>query len=396
LTLDGRSYTIPGCGGTAGSVVISEHVLIRLQATGGSSLSDGVARSGVDRVDTTARRGIGTVINSLLFGSRFVTIWLAMGLLLLVCQIVAPETLSSASWSVLLPIGSVIAVVALGQMLVIMMGGIDLSMAATISLLANILVGVSKGQNDNLAYAIFIVLMWAVVIGLVNGILVSLLELNPLIVTLSTGLILLGIADEYRVGTANNSTVPKVLSDVVFEKWFGISKVFWGVLVLMLLVSLVLRATPGGRRFQAVGANRRAAWMAGIRVRLYVIFAYVMCSIAGGIAGILLGGIVVSPGVDVGAPYLLGPVAAVVLGGAALSGGLASPVSTWVAAFFVEILTQMLRVLGLSNASQYVVFGLAIIFGMLISGDRIADFVGRLLLRPGLRRFVASGQKGEL
>jgi ribose transport system permease protein len=358
-------------------------------------LSDGVARSGVDRVDTTARRGIGTVINSLLFGSRFVTIWLAMGLLLIVCQIVAPETLSSASWSVLLPIGSVIAVVALGQMLVIMMGGIDLSMAATISLLANILVGVSKGQNDNLAYAIFIVLMWAVVIGLVNGILVSLLELNPLIVTLSTGLILLGIADEYRVGTANNSTVPKVLSDVVFEKWFGISKVFWGVLVLMLLVSLVLRATPGGRRFQAVGANRRAAWMAGIRVRLYVIFAYVMCSIAGGIAGILLGGIVVSPGVDVGAPYLLGPVAAVVLGGAALSGGLASPVSTWVAAFFVEILTQMLRVLGLSNASQYVVFGLAIIFGMLISGDRIADFVGRLLLRPGLRRFVATGQKGE-
>jgi len=198
------------------------------------------------------------------------------------------------------------------------------------------------------------------------------------------------------VGTANNSAVPKVLSDVVFEKWFGISKVFWGVLVLMLLVSLVLRASPGGRRFQAVGANRRAAWMAGIRVRLYVIFAYVLCSVAGGIAGILLGGIVVSPGVDVGAPYLLGPVAAVVLGGAALSGGLASPVSTWVAAFFVEILYQMLRVLGLSNASQYVVFGLAIVFGMLISGDRIADFVGRLLLRPGLRRFVASEQKGEL
>jgi ribose transport system permease protein len=335
------------------------------------------------------------MMNSLLFGSRFVTIWIASALLLIVCQIVAPETLSSSSWSSLLPIGSVIAVVALGQMLVIMMGGIDLSMAATISLLANILVGVSKGQNDSLAYAILIVFVWALVIGLVNGLLVALLELNPLIVTLSTGLILLGVADEYRIGTANNSTVPRALSDVVFEKFLGVSKVFWFVLVVMVIVSLLLRATPAGRRFQAVGANRRAAWMAGIRVRLYVIFAYMAASVAGGVAGILLGGIVVSPGVDVGAPYLLGPVAAVVLGGAALSGGLASPVSTWVAAFFVTILNQMLRVLGLSNASQYVVFGSAIVLGMLISGDRIADIVGRLLLRPGIRKLVASEQKGE-
>ena len=98
-----------------------------------------------------------------------------------------------------------------------------------------------------------------------------------------------------------------------------------------------------------------------------------------------------SPGVDPGAAYLLGPVAAVVLGGAALSGGLASPTSTWVAAFFVTILNQMLRVLGLVDWSQYVVFGVAIILGMVISGDRIADIVGRLLLRPGIRNLVTDG-----
>ena len=76
------------------------------------------------------------------------------------------------------------------------------------------------------------------------------------------------------------------------------------------------------------------------------------------------------------------------LGGAALSGGLASPASTWVAAFFVTLLNQMLKVLGLSNASQFVVFGLAIVVGMLISGDRIAEFIGRLLLRPSLRKYI--------
>ena len=352
-------------------------------------MSDEVGKSRVGRVTRTARRlRFGSLMSSLLFSSRFVTIWLATLVLLVVCQIVAPETLSSTSWSSLLPIGSVVALVALGQMLVVMMGGIDLSMAAAISLLANVLVGVSQGSNDRLAYACLVVFGWAVVIGLANGLLVAVLDLNPLIVTLSTGLILLGITAEYRIGIANNSAVPESLSDFVFDKVFGISKLFWLVLILMFAVSLVLRATAAGRRFQSVGANRRAAWMAGIRVRTYVVFAYVAAAVAAGLAGIFIGGIVVSPGVDPGAAYLLGPVAAVVLGGAALSGGLASPTSTWVAAFFVTILNQMLRVLGLSAASQFVVFGVAIILGMIISGDRIADIVGRLLLRPGIRDLV--------
>jgi len=334
-------------------------------------------------------------MSSLLFSSRFVTIWIAGGVLLLVCRIVAPATLSSSSWSILLPIGSIVTIVALGQMLVIMMGGIDLSMAGAISLLANILVGVAKGSDDRLAYAILIVFVWAIVIGLVNGLLVAILDLNPLIVTLSTGLILLGITAEYRLGTANESQVPNALSDFMIERFLGLSKTFWFVVVLTLLVALILRSTTVGRRFQAVGANRRAAWMAGMRVRLYVIFAYVIAAMAAGLAGILVGGLVDSPGVDPGAEYLLGPVAAVVLGGAALSGGLASPTSTWAAAFFVTILSQMLIVLGLSNWSQNVVFGLAIILGMMISGDRIADIVGRLLLRPGIRNLMGDDGDGH-
>ena len=134
-----------------------------------------------------SRSGLHAAIGRALFSTRFVTIWLALGALLVVCRIVAPETLSSASWSTLLPTGSIVAVVALGQMAVIMMGGIDLSMGATISLLANVLVGVAKGQDDRLPQAILVVLILGIIIGLVNGLLVAVLELNPLIVTLSTG-----------------------------------------------------------------------------------------------------------------------------------------------------------------------------------------------------------------
>jgi ribose transport system permease protein len=303
---------------------------------------DGDATANAPAASPSSRSSQRTILSNLLFGTRFVTIWIAAAVLLVVCRIVAPSTLSSASWASLLPLGSVVAIVALGQMLVIMMGGIDLSMGATISLTANVLVGVSKGADDGLWKAIVFVFLVAVVIGLVNGSLVAVFDLNPLIVTLATSLIILGINTEYRAGTANNSTVPDLLSDFVFDKVIGISKTFWFVAALTIALGIVLRSTTIGRRFQAVGANRRAAWMAGIQVRLYVIGAYVGASIAGGLAAIFVGGIVVSPGVDPGAAYLLGPVAAVVLGGAALSGGLASPASTWAAAFFVSLLNQML------------------------------------------------------
>ena len=356
------------------------------------TVSDDIGSANAGSSQRHSRRlDLRTVLSNLLFGTRFVTIWIAMAVLLVFCKIIDPSTLSSASWASLLPLGSVVAIVALGQMLVIMMGGIDLSMAASISLMANVLVGVSKGSDDKLAEAILTVFLVAVVIGLVNGIVIAVLDLNPLIVTLATGLILSGINTEYRAGNPNSTTVPDSLADFVFDKVFGISKTFWFVVALTLVLGLILRSTTFGRRFQAVGANRRAAWMAGIRVRMYVTGAYVLAAIAAGLAAIFIAGIVVSPGVDPGATYLLGPVAAVVLGGAALSGGLASPSSTWLAAFFVTLLNQMLKVLGLSQASQFVVFGAAIVVGMLISGDRIAEFIGRLLLRPSLQKFIDGG-----
>jgi ribose transport system permease protein len=350
---------------------------------GNASASVPIGASGAGRSN---RR---TLLSNLLFGTRFVTIWIAALVLLVVCKIVAPSTLSSASWSSLYVLGSIVALVALGQMLVIMMGGIDLSMGATISLTANVLVGVSKSSDDRLLEGIVAVVIVALVIGLVNGFLVAVFELNPLIVTLSTSLILLGINREYRAKNAQNTAVPDKLADfVLIDKIWGVSKTFWFVAAVTLLVGVVLRSTTAGRRFQAVGANRRAAWMAGMRVKLYIVFAYVGASLFGGVAAIFIAGRVASPGVDPGASYLLGPVAAVVLGGAALSGGLASPTSTWIAAFFISVLNQMLSVLGLSKASQNVVFGAAIVLGMLISGDRIAELIGRLMLRPSLRKYI--------
>ena len=102
-----------------------------------------------------------------------------------------------------------------------------------------------------------------------------------------------------------------------------------------------------------------------------------------------------SPSLVLGAPYLLGPIAAVVIGGASLSGGLANAISTWAAAFFLELLSQMLRVLGLPTALQFLVFGVAIIGGMVISGDRIVTLIENSLMGISRYREVdAEAKKG--
>ena len=100
-----------------------------------------------------------------------------------------------------------------------------------------------------------------------------------------------------------------------------------------------------------------------------------------GVAAVLLAGIRINVDPAFGAAYLLAPIAAVVIAGASFSGGLASATSTWMAALALTLLTQMLLILGLSAAMQFIVFGLAIIVGMLVSGDRVASLLGRLL-RP--------------
>jgi ribose transport system permease protein len=96
---------------------------------------------------------------------------------------------------------------------------------------------------------------------------------------------------------------------------------------------------------------------------------------------VLLAGVRISVDPSFGAAYLLAPIAAVVIAGASLSGGLASATSTWVAALALTLLNQMLLILGLSVGWQFIVFGAAIIVGMLISGDRVASLLGRLM-RP--------------
>ncbi len=318
-------------------------------------------------------------VTAFVVGSRYLPVYLAMLLLIIVASIWAPATLSSVALRAIAPYGAVLGIAALGQMLVIMTGGIDLSVPGTMSLAAVIMVGVGDGANEKIWIAVATAIGAAALVGLANGILIGGLKLNALIVTLAVGLIVVGVVNRYGSTFPVQSPVPKELSTWASTRILGVSPVFWIGLGLTLVLVVGLRYTTVGRRFQGVGANPVASHVVGVQVHLDQILVYVAAAVSYAIAGVALAGLLRTPGVAVGTQYLLGPIAAVVIGGAALTGGLASPLSTFVAALFLTGLNQMLRTMGLPTSLQFVVFGLVIIGGMLVSGDRIIRGVERLL-----------------
>jgi ribose transport system permease protein len=338
-----------------------------------------------------------SALTSFVVASRYMPVYIALLVLVIVAWIWAPATLGRVAMRAIAPYGAVLGIAALGQMLVIMTGGIDLSVPGTMSLAAVIMVGVGDGSNENIPLAVATAIVVAVVVGLVNGILIGALKLNALITTLAVGLIVVGVVNRYGSTFPVQSPVPPGLSDWTSSRVLGVSPVFWVGAAITIVLILGLRYTAVGRRFQVVGANPVASHVVGVRVNLNQILVYVVAAVFYAIAGVALAGLIRNPGVAVGTQYLLGPIAAVVIGGASLTGGLASPLSTFVAALFLTGLNQMLRTMGLPTSLRFVVFGLVIIGGMLVSGDRIIRGVEQVLRerrRPDVSRPSAVHDSG--
>jgi ribose transport system permease protein len=300
--------------------------------------------------------------------TRFAAIWIAMLGLIVFCAIVAPRSLLPSTFLAIIPLAAFLAIAAIGETLVLMVRGIDLSIPAVVTLSSTIVLGFSGGHDEAILVAICGALLFATLIGLINGILVAVFELNALIVTLAVGAITTGATLWYRNTLPQEARVPPGMADWGDARFIGVNYAVWVVAALAVLLDVVLRKTTIGRRFSAVGANPRAAWIAGINIAAYQTAAFAAAAFLYGVAGILISAFIRNPTLKVGEPYLLAPIAAAVLGGTALSGGIGSMVAVAGAALFLTQLGQMLQMLGLSSALQFVIEGLAIALGMALSG----------------------------
>jgi ribose transport system permease protein len=300
------------------------------------------------------------------FDIRFAAIWLALAALALVSAVVAPRSLLASSLLSIVAFAAFLAIAAMGESIVLMARGIDLSIPAIITLSSTALLGVSVGDDSGLLAAIVVALLFATGVGFINGVLVGIFELNALIVTLAVGAITAGATLWCREGLAAESRVPPLLADFGSTRILSLNVAVWVALILVIVLTVWLKKTSIGRRFSAVGANPRAAWVAGINVPAYQITAFTVAGFLYGVAGIMVSAFVRNPTLNVGDPYLLAPIAAAVLGGTAITGGIGSMVAVAGAALFLTHLGQMLKVLGVSTAFQFVINGVAIALGMAV------------------------------
>ena len=321
-----------------------------------------------------------------LYQIRFMAIWIATIGLLVVCAVIVPRSLLPSTFLAIIPLAAFLGIAAIGETIVLMARGIDLSIPAVITLSSTVLLGLSAGQEDAISGAVLGALFFATMIGLINGFLVAVLELNALIVTLAVGAITTGATLWYRDSLPQELHVSPGMAAWGDARLLGINYSVWILAALAITLNLILRKTTIGRRFAAVGANPRAAWLAGINVAGYQMAAYTVAAFLYGITGILVSAFIRNPTLRVGEPYLLAPIAAAVLGGTAMSGGIGSMVAVAGAALFLTQLGQMLVMLGLSSALQFVIEGIAIALGMALSQINLWQ-------SPGL--FTGAQSRGE-
>ncbi len=201
-------------------------------------------------------------------------------------------------------------------------------------------------------------------IGLLNGLLVEVTRLDALVVTLATGQLIAGATRIYRGPVLAVSTVPSDLSDFARSSIGQISIVLVVALVVALIIALWLRFHTSGRRLAASSVARAAAENSGLAAVRQRITAWMIGTLIVGVGAVLLAGQIATPDLTLGQPYLLTPIVAVVLGGAALSGGRVRPGATVLGAVFLMVLEHIFRVRGYSSGLSLAFQGLVLGVGL--------------------------------
>jgi ribose/xylose/arabinose/galactoside ABC-type transport system permease subunit len=291
-------------------------------------------------------------------------VWIAVAGLYVVSGLLSPAMFSTSQVVNILQVASFLGVIAAGQTIVILTGGIDLSQAGVVTLTNIVAASLMAGLTENIPLAVGMVVFLALAVGAINGLLVAALGITPLIATLGMNSILFGAALVYTGGAPSGGTPASF-------QWLGngallgmpVPTLFWIALTFVLLV--MTRKTVWGRRLYATGANPRAAGMMGVSTLGINLSAYMLSSLTAALGGLLLTAYTGSPSLGIGNQFMLTSVAAVVVGGAALTGGAGNVLATMGGAVFITELSSFTNIIRVSSGTQLVVQGLLILVSVL-------------------------------
>lgn len=277
--------------------------------------------------------------------------------------------LNPGYWNSLLVLGSFLAVLALGQGVVILTGGLDLSVPWVIGICGIVLAGMVNGSDAALAYALPTVLVMACAIGLANGIGIVYLGISPIVMTLAMNGILQGFALLYSQGTPAGFSSPML-------RWFmtgriaGITPVIPFMVLFVAVAVLLLGRTAFGRRVYGIGNSVRAAQLSGIAVEKTLILVYVLSALCAGLVGVMLTGFSGQASLGMGDDYLLPSIAVVVVGGALITGGRGHYLGMLGGVLLLTALQMLLAGTMLPYATRAIVYGLVVLGAVMALRER--------------------------
>jgi ribose/xylose/arabinose/galactoside ABC-type transport system permease subunit len=291
-------------------------------------------------------------------------VWIAVIGLYVVSGLISPAMFQASQVVNILQVAAFLGVIALGQTVVILTGGIDLSQAGIVTLTNIVSTSLMLGQDDLIAPAVAVCIVLALAIGALNGFLVAVLGITPLIATLGVNSILFGAALVYTGGAPRGEAADS-FHVIGTGTLAGLPAPMLIWLALAALMTVLTRGTVFGRWLYATGANAQAARLMGVPVERMLIASYALSALLACLGGLLLTAYIGSPSLGIGNQFLLTSIAAVVVGGAALTGGVGGMLASVGGAIFITELASFTNIVRVSTGAQFVIQGAIIVLSVL-------------------------------
>ncbi len=321
-----------------------------------------------------------------------IVIFVLTAALILGSRAISPSFGSWSQLGTILFLSSFLVFVAFGQGLVILVRGLDLSVASVIMLGGILTTAWMNGSNEGAWLLVPAILAICAAAGAVSGLGVTLLRIPPFIMTLATGIIIYSLCLGFTRGTPRGYA-PPFLAELMRSTWFGVPALIIILAIFVVIAVLVQSGSAFGRRLYAVGNNPDAAHVAGLPTRLLTVSAYAVSGLCAGFTGMMLAGYANGATLRMGDDYLLPSVAAVVIGGSSILGGAGSFLGTLGGAILLTTLGTILAALGIGQGGKTIIEGSVILIALILLRDSFYEALRAQLARPG--RAGGSGAGGS-
>jgi ribose transport system permease protein len=295
--------------------------------------------------------------------------WLLLFVLVVIAAALSGSFLRPNNLLNILRQASPLAVVAMGQTLVILIGGIDVSVGAVVSL-TTVIGGSVMANNDAMILpTVLVCLLVGLVVGVIHYLLIVRVGTDPFVTTLGSMLVLEGLNLIYT-GGAPRSNVTDLFRKLAQGEILGVPIAIPVVVIIAAVLIVSLRRTTWGRKLYAVGGNAAAARMSGVRVERTKGSAYVLCSLLAVVGGLILLARIGTGATAAGQGVELDAIAAVLIGGTVFGGGKGGVSGTIAGVLILTVLFNIFNLLAISTFAQLIIKGIVIIVGIALYSRR--------------------------